>query len=207
MGTPSRALATVLAIGCLASCQAVFTFSPLSFLRRDPSTLTADQQLAWAEEALASGDVEAVRDAYDALVVTASMSTDPAVQYTTAQLALELSGVGEVFSSLLGGLTQEGESPFSSAAEALEAVDVGLLTAAADYLDAAQSGGADLTATDYFVGGVGLIVAGAGGEDPLENLEENPNIDRADDFLNAGVAELEEDDPARLLIESFLSSS
>lgn len=207
MRTPSRALAIILLPGCLASCQAVFTFSPFSFLRRDPAALGQEQQLAWAEEALASGDPEALQDAYDALLETASTSADPAVQYTTAQLALELSGVGDVFTSLLGGLTQEEESPFSSATEALAAVDVELLTVAADFLDAAEAGGADLTATDYFVGGVGLIVAGAGGEDPLESLDTNPNVERAEEFLIAGAEKLAEDDPARLLIESFLSSS
>ena len=203
----TRTLVALAAVGCLVSCQAVFTFSPLSFLQRDPAGLSADQQVGFAEEALASGDADALRAAYDALVVTAATSTDPDVQYTAAQLALELSGVSDVFTSLLGRLGGGGgDDALATAATAYESIDVSLLSAAADYLDAAESGGADLTATDYFVGGVGLIIAGAEGEDPFADLDANPNAERAEEFLTKGADELAEGDPARELIESFLGS-
>ena len=191
--------------GCLASCQAVFTFSPLSFLQRDPAALSEAQQLEYAQTALESGDAEAIQAAYDAIREAALSSDDPLLQYTAAQLALELSGVGDVFTGLLGSLGEgDAAGGLELSADVFAALDMDLLAEAAGLLEGAEADGASLTATDYFVGAVGLVVAGAGSEDILADIENNPNLDRAEDFLSEGVNLLEEDDPARGILEEFL---
>ena len=197
----------------LASCQAVFTFSPLSFLQRAPSTLTVDQKVSYAEEALASGDREALTAVYDDLAAAASADdADPEVQYVAAQVALELSGVSGVLDSALEALAGGGgsqEELLSGAADALQNIDTDMLEAAAGFLtdvDSAASG-PDLTATDYFVGGVGLILAGTPeGADPIASAGENPNLDAAEQFLTKGAEELPDGDPARQLIDSYLTA-
>ena len=38
----------------MTGCQAIFTYSPLSFLQRDPSKMSLDQRINFAEQALAT---------------------------------------------------------------------------------------------------------------------------------------------------------
>jgi hypothetical protein len=82
----------------LAGCEAVFTTSFLSFLQRDPAKLPADQQVAWAEQALASGDPAAMAEAYELV------KDDPDNELLAAKLALELSGVAQVMSDMIKDL-------------------------------------------------------------------------------------------------------
>ena len=76
----------------LIGCQAVFTFSPVSFLQRDPSKLSLDQKKTYAEDALASGDSDAMLAAYNAIKDDATGSTDGELNLLAAKLAMELSG-------------------------------------------------------------------------------------------------------------------
>ena len=60
----------------LTGCEAIFTYSPFSFLQRDPANLPLEQKIAWAEAALSSGDREAMEKAYKALKDDATGSID-----------------------------------------------------------------------------------------------------------------------------------
>ena len=73
----------------LAGCQDIFTYTPLKGLQRDPSTLSSEQQLVYAQDALASGDRDAMLAAYNAIKTDTG---DDAV-HLTAELGIELSGV------------------------------------------------------------------------------------------------------------------
>ncbi len=209
----------VIVMSCLVSCQAVFTFSPLSFLRRDPGTLSAEQQVAYAEQALESGDTDAMAAVYDAIAAAATADPENAdLSYTAAQLALELSGVGDVFSTLLGSLGSGGAGsldPLAISDAAFAGLDLTLLGQAGVYLLAADSATppAELTATDYLVGAVGLLIAGAPvvpdsttAPDIVATIDENPNLADAEAFLEAGVAALPEGDPARDVLQSLIDA-
>ena len=58
-----------------SGCQAVFTFSPFSAFQRDPAKLPPEQQIAWAEGALASGDTASMAEAY--ALLDALLESDP----------------------------------------------------------------------------------------------------------------------------------
>jgi hypothetical protein len=97
--------AAVMLTALLGGCEAVFTASFLSFLQRDPANLPAAQQAAWAEQALASGDPDAMAEAYELV------KNDPANELLAAHLALELSGVPQVMSDMIQDLeTVQGKS-------------------------------------------------------------------------------------------------
>lgn len=199
-------LVAIAAAGLLASCQAVFTFSPLSFLRRDPSTLSVAQQVEFAASALGSGDAEALAEAYAAIEAAAAADPlDPDLQYLAAQLALEMSGVGGVFETLLAG---GGDLVID--ATVWEGINQDLLADAGLYLQTADTLDADLTSTDYLVGAVGLLVAGAvAGTDVVATAGDNENQDEAVNFLSLGIAELtaaDPSDPAIDILQALLDS-
>ena len=79
----------VLALVTLAGCQDIFTYTPLKGFQRDPSSLSSEQRLEYAQNALASGDKSTMRDAYDAI----KTDTSPDAVHLTAELGIELSGV------------------------------------------------------------------------------------------------------------------
>ncbi|TFG63763.1 MAG: hypothetical protein E4H36_04800, partial [Spirochaetales bacterium] len=83
------------------SCQRIFTYSPLSFLQRDPSSLSAQQQVNYAEDILASGTAEDMAAAY--ALIQALLAADPGnadLQLLAAQLAIGGSGLGSLMTSL-----------------------------------------------------------------------------------------------------------
>ncbi|MBN1798824.1 MAG: hypothetical protein JW822_09615 [Spirochaetales bacterium] len=74
-----KAYASVIILLLLAvifSCQDIFTYSPLDILERDPKTLSKEQQLLYAEQALSSGRRGVMIDALD-VVVNELLPDDP----------------------------------------------------------------------------------------------------------------------------------
>jgi tetratricopeptide (TPR) repeat protein len=57
-------LGTILIFGC----QNFFTYSPLDILQRDPDTLSKEQKLLYARQALSSGNKDAMEEALDVVV-------------------------------------------------------------------------------------------------------------------------------------------
>jgi hypothetical protein len=73
----------------LGGCQALFTYTPLKGLQRDPASLSAEQKLVYAQDALASGDKSAMQAAYNAI----KADTGNDASHLAAELGIELSGV------------------------------------------------------------------------------------------------------------------
>jgi len=200
---------SLLIVSCLASCQAVFTWSPLAFLQRDPTEMTAEQKLSFAEQALASGDDAVVEKAYEAVAAEAAKPDnidDPEIQYTAAQLALEVSGVSEVFDSVLGSLAGGGSVDISAAT--LDLIDdEAALANAGDFLVNADGAGADLSASDYLVGAIALVVSDPSTDVDAGTVDEtSPDVIQAVDFITQAIAELPADDPTVDFLQSFVDA-
>ncbi len=133
----------------LASCQQVFTYSPLSWAQRDPSTLPEAQKIAYAEEALASGDITAVKAAYEAL----KTSPDPDTQALASQLAVSASGFNEAIADALSTQTFDDTT--------IKGIDRTWLISAVTAMDTADSGGAAITSDEYLTVAAGLVVLAA----------------------------------------------
>ena len=58
-------LLIIVSVLLIISCQAVFTFSPISFLKRDITTLNKESQIFFAENALISGDLEEIKESIE----------------------------------------------------------------------------------------------------------------------------------------------
>jgi hypothetical protein len=143
-------------IVAVSGCEALFTTSPLAFLQRDPSNLPDDQKIAWAEAAWASGDEEAMAEAYAAIADLADGSGDPDLTYLAANLALELSGVPGIVDSILADVDNlvVDDALLDSVTSS---VDAAYVAAAAGFFQDTILGGPDtLTGTDLIMGSLCL---------------------------------------------------
>ena len=128
---------TVLAIITIlvfASCQQIFTYSVLEWAQRDPANLPPEQQIAYAETILTSGDTEAMADAYDVINdLLADNPDDVDLQLLAADLAIGGSGITDAIADLdLDNLDVSVET-------ILEDIDLDLVAAAADHVIAAEA--------------------------------------------------------------------
>jgi hypothetical protein len=165
----------------LDGCEAIFTFSPFTGLQRDPSSLTPEQRLTYAQDALASGDLSAMQDALDAIK---NDTSHPAV-YTSAKLEIELSGLPAL------GVDVNDTSNLDSVVGNATTVD-GFLAAHPDLkpslvIDAGErlkslEGDTPLTVTDRVVGAIGLALAASAGTDPIYDLT-HADLTAAMEFL------------------------
>jgi hypothetical protein len=147
----------------LGGCQAIFTYSPVQALQRSPSSLTPAERLAYAENALASGNKDTMKAAYNAI------KDDPGAtaQYTAAQLGIEASGVPSLILSAVTDMLSGGSLPFTSGSptavtdflSAHPEVDPNYLIGAAGNLQNVPA--ANLTTMDYVYGGIGLALVAA----------------------------------------------
>ena len=202
----------------LAGCQAVFTYSPLSFLQRDPSALPADAQKTYAEDALASGDAAAIAKAYDAIkALLKDNPTDPELNLLAAKLGVEVSGVPGLIDEIIqGNLNLSGPDALKNVSDYINSdnVDPQAIIDAGKYYQAAESGG-ELTSTDYIMGSLGILLGAAseasGSTTDLSSLETpgtwnataQSDAQDAVEFLNTGIDNLAADDPARDILTSF----
>jgi hypothetical protein len=154
-----------LVLALCAGCQDFFTYSPLGFLERDPETLSKEQQLLYAEQALSSGNEDAMGKALS--VVIDQLVDDPNnvkllllagnLWWTLSHAPVALQnylfdnsnqfpapGTYDVFvADIEGRLTQPNDIPY-------------LRAAAAAYM-AAEANGGTLHAVQQLVTGIGLI--------------------------------------------------
>ncbi|MFW5744904.1 MAG: hypothetical protein ACOC2D_16635, partial [Spirochaetota bacterium] len=138
----------------LASCENVFTTSLFSFLQRDPSRLSPEQQVAYGRDAIASGDPEAMAEAYEHL----KDSDDPETQLLAADLAL---GAVELEETLLE--VASADDPVATLEDALDDLtddDYAMMRDAAALVDSADES-VEPTAEQYFFAAAGLIAAAA----------------------------------------------
>lgn len=117
-----------------ASCQQIFTYSALEWAQRDPSSLPPEQQIAYAESILSSGDTAAMAEAYDVIndLVTANPD-DVELQLLAADLAIGGSGIADAIANLdLNDLEASVETVLAS-------LDLTLVAASADHIIAAEA--------------------------------------------------------------------
>jgi len=174
----------------LAGCQAIFTYSPLSFLQRDPANLPLDQKIAWAENALASGDPEAMATAYDAIKDVSG------VDYLAANLALELSGVPQLLFEVM-----EGDVDYSTITDMNDFLadnvdDEYIVYAAGHFFDTLSNDPDSLTGTDYLLGAACILFNDGGGDLTTLGSVDVTGAGTADDFIQQGILNLPPDDPA-----------
>ena len=199
-------VAAAAALLLLSGCDIIFTTSPLAFLQRDPADMSLEQRVYYAEQALASGDEGAMRDAYDAIKADAAASSDGDLQLLAGQLALGLSGINDTLDDLInidfGAPLAANQAYINQMVAALNATYVG--EAAGFYQDADANAG-DLGGADYILGALAILadatVAGGGDVDTLVAADVNPAIL----FLTSAQTSLGPDDPSYGLVTDFLA--
>jgi hypothetical protein len=197
------ALVSLIVLFLVSGCQGIFTYSPLTFLQRPPSSLTPAARLTYAQDALASGDKDAMKSAYDAI------KDDPGADAscTTAQLGIELSGVPTLLlqvatdasavstdlNDISGFIAEKGLDPayLVDAAARLQAVDATV----------------ELTPMDYALGALGMLLGSAQATTGTWDIT-SPSVDTAPAvafFTQAvgGAASLPDTDPLKAFITSF----
>ena len=142
-------IGTILFLGILFSCQQIFTYSPVSWAQRDPSKLPLEQKIAYAEEALASGDPTAVEAAYNAL----KDSTDPDTLALVSQLAVSASGLDDAIAEVV--------STMSFDPAVIDNIDSTWLADAEAAMLAADTGGASITPEEYLTIAAAIVVIDA----------------------------------------------
>jgi len=190
-------------LAALLGCQAVFTFSPLSILQRDPSALTPAQQMKYAEDALASGDADAILSAYNALQADAAGSTDAGLNLLAAHLAMELSGVPGLLNGVIAGDIDFSAPDLGKFDDLLEGLDTFYLVDASSFYQGANDNNGDLDSTDYLLGAACILFAGTDGE----QVSTADLVAKGDarDFLQDGIDALPDGDPAADLLSGFQS--
>ncbi len=200
-------------------CQAIFTYSPLSIFQRDPSTLSAGAQKTYAEDALASGDSEAIAKAYSSITaLLAKNPEDPELNLLAAKLGVEVSGVPELIDQIVQGkLDLSGSSAVSDVSDFINSsgVDPSVMVQAGEYYRAADANGGELSSTDYIMGSLGILLGAAQdsggstndfsslGTPGTWNSTAQSEAQSAADFLNEGLTGLPADDPTRSILEGF----
>ena len=155
------------------SCQAVFTYSPLESFQRDPSTLSPEQRIAFAESALASGDVEVMAAAYEAI----AGSDNPETNLLAADLAIGASGLTDAITSLV---SQSEEADFE---DLFDSIDTDMLDNAVTEFSNAEDGETDISG-DQYINAAAALVLSIGGDEGFDNItwpetipEEKPEED------------------------------
>ena len=178
-----------------SGCQAVFTYSPFSFLQRDISSRPVEVQVSRAREALSSGDTEQMAEAYEIVEGLLETSDDPELFLLAADLAFGASGMTEVFTSVLQDMDTITESTPEDFEEVLKTLKVDLIAEGAAHVQAAVDADAEVTDTQYIIAGAALLTSAvekAGGFEEVGELTEGDEgyeeLKDAEEFLEAGGA-------------------
>ncbi len=141
------------------SCQAVFTYSPFTFLQRDISTRPAAEQISRAREALSSGNREQMADAYAVVEALLEESDEPELYLLAADLAFGASGMTEVFTQALQDLDTITAGSTEEFEAVLESLDLDLIADGASHVQAAEAAGAEISDTQYQIAGAALLAS------------------------------------------------
>jgi hypothetical protein len=128
----------------------------LKGLQRDPSTLSSEQRLVYAQDALASGDKAAMLAAYNAI----KTDTGNDAIHLTAELGIELSGIPGLINT---AITDESALTGNSTTIAQyitdhPGVDPALMIAAGQNMQALAAAGYPLSTNDRILGAIGLAL-------------------------------------------------
>jgi hypothetical protein len=200
-----RSTLSILFVFLLSACQGVFTTSPVSFLQRDPSNFSIEQKIEYGWDALASGDMDAMIDAFDALRDDAMDSEDGEVTYLAAQLAMELSGASGILMEILeGNIDLSGELDTESIDSFIDGLDDDYLTDSADFFDRANTYDAEMEGTDYLLGGACMLFSVSSSEPGGVGDLGQAEVLEIQNFLNDGLDKIDPGDPARDDIQNYL---
>ena len=146
----------------MGGCEAIFTSSPFTGLQRNPSSLSPEQQITYAQDALASGDKTAMQAAYDAL----KSETSATAVYMTAELGIELSGVPTLLTAAINDPTilSTGAGNATAVGDYIAAhpgLQPALIIDAAQRLQALAASGTAMTTNDRILGAIGLALGAA----------------------------------------------
>lgn len=131
----SKITGGILLVLIIASCQQIFTYSPLEWAQRDPSKLPEAQKIAYAESVLSSGNTEEIVAAYNLISEIADANpNDVDLQLLAADLALGGSGIMDAFESVDVATLDS-----STVESILSTIDLTLVEASADYVVAAEA--------------------------------------------------------------------
>jgi hypothetical protein len=143
----------------LGGCQAIFTYTPLKGFQRDPSSLSPEQRLVYAQDALASGDKAAMLAAYNAIKADAGNDAS----HLTAELGIELSGVPGLINSAITDqavLTGSGTT-IADYIAAHPGLDPTLIIDAGIRMQNLDAAGYPLSTNDRILGAIGLALEAA----------------------------------------------
>ena len=146
------ALAAILFVIVISSCQDVFTTSAFSFVQTDMTTMTDSQKVSYAEDLLSSGTAEELAAAYTqiAALLPADLSTaDPDLLILAADLAVGSSGIGDAVSGALAVFSSGEEITEESITEIFDSINTDNLADAVTLIEAAEAGGVELTTEQY----------------------------------------------------------
>jgi hypothetical protein len=154
----------LLAAALMVSCQAVFTYSPLKGLQRNPANMSPSQQVAYAQNALASGDPAAMKQAYEAI----KNSTDPSTNLLAGELAFGASGATDALTQALADVASGGS--LTDVQALLKTVDTNLVAAGAQNIINAENGGVAVSDSQYAIASASLAASAASQAGGFSNL-------------------------------------
>ncbi len=190
----SSALGVIFLFLLLASCQQIFTFSPVSWAQRDPANLPDDQKVAYAEGVLSSGDTDAIAEAYEIINDLVSANPDDVeLQLLAADLALGGSGIADAIENIDIDTLGSG-----SIEDILTGIDLDLVSASADHVIAAEALDPTAVSEEQYLN-TGLILLAqaadeAGGFSALSTITSSDagwsTLVQADDFITKGGGDI-----------------
>ncbi len=182
----------------LAGCEQFFTNNLFSGLQRDPSNLPFEQQIAYAESALNSGDKDAMADAYDALSDSLDdrNNKDADLNSLAAELAIGASGltdtVPELADAAINGDFSDKNDLAASVNDVLGDVDYTYIDEAKKQLDGIKANGGEVTAEQYVFVAAGLVMKEGQNAGGIENLDGAAGSGQeSSDFIDAAIADLQ----------------
>jgi hypothetical protein len=152
------------------ACEQFFTTSPLEWAQRDPSSLPKEQRIAYAEQALGSGDKKELKKAYDAI----KNIDDPDTQYLASQVAIEASGINDAITNAL----KDPENVDTQ--KVLDDIDGEWLENAEKSMSEAEDGGAEISSEDYVAMAAAMAIRygqESGGDLPPVSDDGDPGTD------------------------------
>ncbi|MFP3959854.1 MAG: hypothetical protein ACLFUX_06775 [Spirochaetaceae bacterium] len=182
----------------LGGCEQLFSTNVFSGLHRDPSKLSYDEQIAYGESALSSGDADAMADAYDALSksLEEENNSDPELNGLAVELAIGGSGLKDIFPDLLEAAVDGAFSNEQDLADAiddeLDEVDYDYINEAVDQVDLIKANGGEVKKEQYVLVAVGLLMREAEAAGGVENLDPtDAGVQEAESFVNDAINDLD----------------
>lgn len=173
----------VVSVALVWGCESVFTYSPISALQRDAANLDPEEQIAIAEEAISSGDTEALTELLDDL----RESENPEVLSVATDVAIALSGVPalitEVGATMFSVDTEDPEALEAALASVTEAIESTVNTEAVEdvvgLIEKTKDAGGTPTSEQYYIAAASItvkVVSELGSPESLLGDEELPDL-------------------------------